>query len=371
MIDRRSFVKASMGAAALAASGVGSGRAMAGVDYDKTGAELRSGAPANDGFYMPAEWVPHERTLMQFLAPQNWYGHQLPSARAEWALVANTVAEFEPVTMAVLATDRADAKRMLSSEVELIEMPMNDGWCRDSGPTILVNQDGDRAVAGFEFNGWGAKFPPYDDDALVKARLAEAFGLPLYPAPLVAEGGAIAVDGEGTCITTEECLLHSNRNPDLSRDEVTEILKGWLGVETVIWLPRGLTPDPITDGHVDGNAAFVEPGVVLLHTTDDTGDPNYAITQEAKRQLEASSDARDRRIEVIELPLAYDVVHLNFYICNGGVVVPTAGDPRQDDAPLAVLREIFPNREVVPVSGQMLSEGGGGVHCITQQMPAV
>lgn len=371
MIDRRSFVKASMGAAALAATGAGSGRAMAGVDYGETGVELRSGAPANDGFFMPAEWVRHERTLMQFLPPDNWYAHQLPSARAEWALVANTVAEFEPVTMAVRAADRAVAKRMLSSQIELIEMPMNDGWCRDSGPTILVNEDGARAVAGFEFNGWGAKFPPYDDDALVKAHLAEVFGLPLYPAPLVAEGGAIAVDGQGTCITTEECLLHSNRNPGKSKEEVTEILKGWLGVETVIWLPRGLTPDPITDGHVDGIAAFVEPGVVLLHTTGDTSDPNYTITQDAKRQLEASTDSRGRKIEVVELPLAIDVVHLNFYICNGGVVVPTADDPHQDDAPLAVLREVFSDREVVPVSGQMLSEGGGGVHCITQQMPAV
>ena len=367
-MDRRSFVKATAGIAALWA---GWGRAMAAVDYSGTGAEIRARVPAEDGFFMPAEWEPHERTLMQFLPPQNWYGDELPSAREEWALVANTVADFEPVTMAVRPADRAEAKRMLSSEIELIEMPMNDGWSRDSGPAILVNRDGERAVAGFEFNGWGAKLPPHDDDALVKAHLAKVFGLPLYPAPLVAEGGAIAVDGEGTCITTEECLLHSNRNPNLSQDEVTELLKGWLGVETVIWLPRGLTPDPITDGHVDGIAAFIEPGVVLLHTTDDSGDPNYAITQGAKRQLESSSDASGRQFEVIELPLAYDVVHLNFYICNGGVVVPTAGDPRQDDAPLAVLREVFPDREVVPVSGQMLSKGGGGVHCITQQMPAV
>ena len=367
-MDRRSFITATAGLAGLWA---GWERAMAAVDYSNTGAALRTRAPADDGFFMPAEWAPHERTLMQFLPPQNWHPRELPAARQEWAMVANAVAAFEPVTMAVRPADRAVAKRMLSSEIALIEMPMNDGWSRDSGPTVLIDGKGARAVAGFEFNGWGAKFPPYGDDALVKARLAAHFGLPLYPAPLVAEGGAIAVDGEGTCLTTEECLLNRNRNPALSQEAVTEVLKGWLGVEQVIWLPRGLTPDPITDGHVDGIAAFVEPGVVLLHTTDDTADPNHAITQQAKRQLEASSDARGRRIEVIELPLAHDVVHLNFYICNGGVVVPTAGDPRQDDAPLAVLREVFPEREVVAVSGQMLSKGGGGVHCITQQMPAV
>jgi len=371
MIDRRNFVTLSIGAAALVATGARSGKAMAAVDYSNTGAEVRNRAPADDGFFMPAEWTPHERTLMQFLPPQNWYPHQLASAREEWALVANSVAKFEPVTMAVRPADRAEAKRLLSSEIELVEMPMNDGWCRDSGPVILVNQDGERAVAGFEFNGWGAKFPPYDDDALVKAHLADHFGLPLYPAPLVAEGGGIAVDGEGTCITTEECLLHSNRNPGKSKDEVTEVLKGWLGVEQVIWLSRGLTPDPITDGHVDGIAAFVEPGVVLLHTLDDRSDPNYAITQDAKQRLESTTDARGRYLEVVELPLAYDIVHMNFYICNGGVVVPTAGDPRQDDEPLAVLREVFPQHKVVPVSGQMLSEGGGGVHCITQQMPAI
>ena len=370
-MERRRFVSTAACAAFCAASGVPAREASGAMSYAGTGARLHNHAPVRDGFAMPAEWARHERTLMQFLPPQNWYAHELPGARREWAAVANAVAEFEPVTMAVQRSDRAAAERLLSSAIELVEFPMNDGWCRDSGPVILVNEAGERAVAGFEFNGWGGKFPPYDDDALLKARLAAHLDIPLYPAPLVAEGGAIAVDGAGTCITTEECLLHSNRNPGKSKVEVEQVLKDWLGVETVIWLGRGLTPDPITDGHVDGIAAFIGPGRVMLHTTDDDSDPNHAITLDAKRRLEATPDARGRRLEIIELPLADDVVHLNFYICNGGVVVPTVGDPRQDDAPLAILRDAFPDHAVVPVAGQMLSYGGGGVHCITQQVPAV
>lgn len=341
-------------------------------DYTQTGADIRSTPPADEGFHFPAEWQPHERTLMQFLPTQNFERHDIAASRAEWADVANAVVEFEPVTMAVRTQDMPSASRLLSSAVDLIEMPLNDGWCRDSGPMILVNGGPERRVAGFEFNCWGRKFAPYDDDALVKARFAERFDMPFHPADLVLEGGAVHVDGEGTAITTEQCLLHPNRNPGMSKTEIEAVLKGWLGVEKVIWLAKGLAPDPITDGHVDGIAAFAAPGVVLVHTTDDAGDPNRTITAAAREVLERSIDAKGRKLEVIPVPLTSpDVAHMNFYICNGAVVVPVVGAGRDDDAPLAVLRDVFPDREIVPIGGRLIAEGGGGVHCITQQVPSV
>jgi agmatine deiminase len=238
-------------------------------NYQATGAELLARTtPLEDGFFFPAEWEPHEYTIMAFPPAQNWQGYGLEEARQEWADVANAVSEFEPVLMVVQSADRRIAQNLLNSEIELIEFPLNDAWSRDTGPMVLVNAAGERRIAGFTFNGWGQKFPPYEDDALLKARLAATLEMPLYVTPLVLEGGAVALDGEGTIITTAECLLHPNRNPGLSRGEVEQVLKQYLGGEKVIWLERGLTPDPITDGHVDGICAIAAPGVVLLHQTD-------------------------------------------------------------------------------------------------------
>lgn len=369
----KSGMKLGAAAAGLATTAVWPtiGRARP-LDYATTGVDLGSRAPASDGFAFPAEWSRHERTLMQFLPPQNWYLNQLKGARREWAAVANAVAEFEPVTMAVRRWDMRQAKAVLSSAIELVEFPLNDGWSRDSGPMILTDRAGGRRVAGFEFNGWGGKFPPYGDDALAKARFAKHLGLTLFPADLVLEGGAVAMDGEGTLITTEQCLLNRNRNPGKSKAEIDAVLKGWLGVEKIIWVPKGLAPDPITDGHIDGMAAFAAPGVVLLCATDDETDQNYAITRAAKDILTKTRDAKGRKLEVIDIPLtSWNVLHMNFYICNGGVIVPVAGKAAEDDVPLAIIREAFPGRKVVPITGRVIAEGGGGVHCITQQVPAV
>lgn len=356
----------------MASAGIAQGATTRVPDYAQTGAKIVKGIPAEHGFTFPAEWEQHERTLMQFPSRQNWYRRMLDGARREWATVANTVAEHEPVTMAVQKQDRAAAQKLLSSEIELIEMPLNDAWSRDSGPMIVKNSTGARRVAGFVFNGWGGKFPPFHHDALAKARFAEHLGMPMHTSKMVLEGGAVAVDGQGTLITTEECLLHPTRNKRWSSEQVEAELRGFLGVEKVIWLPNGLTPDPITDGHVDGLAAFAAPGVVLLHTTNDQSDPNYVITQTAKRILQNATDARGRQLQVIEVPLtSWDVSYMNFYICNGAVIVPTTGEKIEDNAPLAILREAFPRHKVIAVKGNIMGGGGGGVHCITQQVPVV
>jgi agmatine deiminase len=342
-------------------------------DYASTGARLLTeSTPAEDGFYAPAEWATHERTVMAFPPPQNWEDFHIPleDMFGQWAEVANALSEYEPVLMAVRPEERNVAKRLLSGEIELFEVPLNDGWSRDSGPVFVVNEEGDRRVAGFTFNGWGAKFPPYDDDALFKARICKYLDVAMYPIDMVLEGGAVAVDGEGTLITTEQCLLNKNRNA-APKETIEKVLNDSFGTKKVIWLGKGLEPDPITDGHVDGIVAFAEPGVVLLHTTDEKDDPNFEICRDAKRRLNESRDAEGRRLEIIDVPLtSYTVGHINFYIGNGCVLVPTAGRPREDDEPMGIIREAFQNHEVVGVESKVLAAGGGGVHCITQQVPA-
>lgn len=341
----------------------------AGIDAEL----ITDSTPAADGYRFPGEWERHEATIMVMAPPRNWVdaGFAAADVRAQWADVANTVAEYEPVRMVVHPDEARHVRRLLSRDIELIELPVNDGWSRDTGPMIVVNDAGDRRVAGFTFNGWGEKFPPYRDDMLLKARLAARMGLPMYPVDLVTEGGAILTDGEGTAIVTAQCLLHDNRNPGYTHEQINDLINGALGTTKVLWVEHGLTPDPITDGHIDGIAAFAAPGVVLLHSCDLRDDPNHAICNAAKRVLEAATDAKGRRLEVIDLPLGDDLAHMNFYICNGAVIVPIAEDEAQDDAPLAILREVFPDRDVVGIGGTVLSEGGGGIHCITQQVPAV
>jgi agmatine deiminase len=236
---------------------------------------------------------------------------------------------------------------------------------------FLVNGQGQRRVAGFTFNGWGAKFPPYNDDALLKARLCQHLDVPMYPIDLVLEGGAVAVDGEGTVLTTEQCLLHKTRNSARDRTKIETLLNQSLGTTKVIWLGKGLEPDPVTDGHIDGLAAFVKPGTVLLHTTKDHSDRNFAICQDAKRRLKEATDAKGRKLEVIDLPLDADLSHMNFYIANDCVLVPIASKRDEDKRPMAILREVFPDRKVIGLDGIVLGEGGGGIHCITQQVPKV
>jgi len=344
-------------------------------DYSSTGAKLIQGStPKADGFYYPAEWEKHDFSIMVMPPPQNWrnYGIPLDDVRSQWADVANELAEYEHVLMVVRPEDRAKAKRLLSGDIELVEFAANDGWSRDSGPMFVVDGKGNRRVAGFTFNGWGAKFPPYADDGLLKARLCKHLDTPMYPIDFVLEGGAVTVDGEGTLITTQQCLLHKSRNTKHDKTAVETILNDALGTKKVVWLGKGLAPDPVTDGHVDGICAFVGPASVMLHTTDDRSDVNYPICQDAKRRLQQATDANGQKLEIIEVPLDGDVSYLNFYIANGTILVPVTGDKAQDDRPMGVMKEVFGDEyEVIGVDSNVLGEGGGGIHCITQQVPKV
>jgi agmatine deiminase len=275
------------------------------------------------------------------------------------------------VLVVVDPRERRHAKEILSEQIELVEIPVNDGWSRDSGPMFLVNDKGDRRIAGFTFNGWGAKFSPFKDDALLKARLAKHLNITMYPINLCLEGGAVAVDGEGTLLTTEQCVLNNNRNKTQNRAAVEKVLNQSLGTKKVIWLGKGLEPDPVTDGHIDGIAAFAESGTVLLHTTDERRDRNYAICQDAKKRLAEAIDAKGRKLQVIEVPLDGDVSYMNFYIANKCILVPITTDPKQDERPVGILKEVFDDYQVIGVDSRILGEGGGGIHCITQQVPKV
>ena len=340
-------------------------------DYRQTGARLiTDSTPLADGFFMPGEELRHEATVMVFPQEQNWQDEGVENVRKEWIAVAHAIAGHEEVRMVVHPQDMKAARKALDSAIKIIELHVNDGWARDTAPLFLKNEKGERRATGFIFNGWGAKFPPFSADALLKARLCEKWKVPFYPIDVVSEGGAVLVDGDGTLIVTEECLLHKNRNPKLDKATIEKRLLAGLGAKKVIWLGRGLTPDPVTDGHVDGMAAFAKPGVVLLHSIEDKADPNFKILADAKRRLRESTDAQGRKFEVIDLPLADEVGQMNFYLCNGAVIVPISGDKKQDDKPLGILREVFHDRKIVPVSGVILAKGGGGVHCITQQVPA-
>ena len=299
------------------------------------------------------------------------WGETIDQARADYAAVANAVAAFEPVTMIANAgADAALARAACSDGVEIVELPLDDSWLRDCGPIYTYRDDGDRVAIHFRFNAWGEKFPPWDRDAAVGRLIAEQLGDEVRDSTLVLEGGSILTDGEGTLLTTEQCLLNPNRNPSLSREQIEAELRLRLGVERIVWLGMGLLEDRDTDGHVDLIAAFIEPGRVLLQTVGPEN-PNYENCQENASRLRAAG------IEVTELPvLPYAEVageqiaasYLNFYICNRGLIVPVAGADTDGQA-LEAIAACYPDRELVAVPGLVLAFGGGGPHCITQQVP--
>jgi agmatine deiminase len=319
----------------------------------------------------PAEWEPHELTLMGWPCRIELWGEELEQARADYASVANAVAAFEPVIMiANSGADAAQARAACGEPVTIVELELDDSWLRDCGPIYTYGPDGRRVAVHFRFNAWGEKFSRWDRDAAVGGLIAARLGDPVIETELILEGGSILLDGQGTLLTTEQCLLHPNRNPSRSREQIEAELATRLGAGRFLWLGQGLVEDRDTDGHVDLIAAFVASGHVLLQTVGEDN-PNFATCAENRRRL------REAGIEVTEMPhLPYAVVagatvaasYMNFYICNGAVIVPVTGADTDSDA-LAIIAGAYPGREVVSVPGAVLAFGGGGPHCITQQVP--
>ncbi len=328
-------------------------------------------------WFMPAEWAPHERCLMAWPTRAELWGAYGARARQEYAATANAIAAFEPVTMVTRPGDAPEVRAACTAAVEVLEIPIDDSWLRDCGPILVVDGAGGRAGVDFRFNSWGERFRPYGQDAAVAAALLAQLGIERISSDMVLEGGAITVDGEGTLITTEQCLLNPNRNPDMTRAEIETELRRTLGVSTVIWLRWGGYEDEHTDGHVDGVCTYVRPGVVLAQSCEDPANPNYPLMAENLETLLSARDARGRRLEVIELPqipyfdLDGDTLmqsYPNFYVANGAVIVPTADHPLDAEG-LAIVAAAFPDREVVGVPSRIIAFGGGGTHCVTQQVP--
>ncbi|VVN97108.1 Putative agmatine deiminase [Pseudomonas fluorescens] len=338
----------------------------------------------NSEWMMPAEWVRHAATWMvwphnQALWESGWRV-TLPDVQADFARVANAIARFEPVKMVVDPSAVASARALCGPNIELIELAVNDSWCRDSGPTFVCHPQQGLAGISWRFNAWGGKSAHELDEGLAR-RALNHLGLPCFGTPLSNEGGAIHVDGEGTLITTESVLLNPNRNPGMSKAEMEEMFAQLLGVKKTIWLPGD--PDYVTgdmtDGHVDGVCAFARPGVLLLDATHDTQSVYAEVARENRRALELATDAQGRQFQLIELYEASDAVdteaevfcasYTNFYIANGAIIMPAYGIDA-DHVAAETLAQAFPGREVVPVRINHLAHGGGGVHCITQQQPA-
>ena len=349
--------------------------------------------PRADGFRMPGEFEPHAGCWMAWpRRPDNWRNNASP-AQHTFAQVAVAIAEFEPVTVCANAVDWPQARTLLPAHIRVIEMASDDSWLRDQGPTFVVNDRGDVRGIDWQFNAWGSMYTPHDHDKLIAQKILELERVSRYACEMVLEGGAIHVDGAGTCITTEECLLNPNRNPGLSQHEIEAVLCNTLNVETVIWLKHGVYMDDDTSGHVDNLCCFARPGVVALLWTDDPHDPQYARSQDAYARLCETRDARGRRLQVVKLPMptplhitAEEVAglsagaiarrsgtrmaasYINFYIANGGVIMP-AFSAAEDEAAYEIVQSLFPERRVVSVHSREILLGGGNIHCITQQQP--
>ena len=336
--------------------------------------EPSEATPRSDGFAMPAEWAEHQLTLVAWPCHPAAYRRAgaggMERAEVEYASVANAVSDFEPVLMLVRPDVRARARRQLAATIDLLEVDLDDAWIRDNGPIFVTDSASRVAMVHFAFNGWGGKFPS-DRDGRVAAQLASHFGVRRYVAPMVLEGGSFFVDGEGTLVTTEQCLLNPNRNPLLSREQIELTLGRYLGVDSVIWLGERHFMDPDTDGHVDCVAQFSRPGRVVVHAPSNRNHPDHDRGRENVERLRSVRDARGRSLEVVTLDTGTTrgAPNLNCYLCNGAVIAPVVG-LAEDTVALELLQAEYPTREVVPVPATAILTAGGGPHCITQQVPA-
>lgn len=315
-------------------------------------------------------------------------------AQEVFVKVAESISQFEKVTMCVSHNQYFNARMKLPAQIRVLEMSSNDAWMRDVGPTFVVNDDGEVRAVRWKFNAWGGIYFPWDKDELIALKIADIENIDCYEAPIVLEGGSIDTDGEGTLITTEECLLNPNRNPGFTKQQIEQVLKDYLGVEKIIWLKRGVYNDE-TSGHVDNLCRFVKPAEVVLTWTFDKNDPQYQISRENYEILLKETDAKGRKFKIhmihqpspihlteedvstidfaektLRKPPGYRLPasYVNFYFANGALIVPIYNDPKDEEA-LAKFREIFPERKIVGVYAKEILLGGGAIHCITLQQP--
>ena len=361
--------------------------------------QLLESTPRADGFRMPAEWEHHTGCWMIFpQRPDTWRNGGKPAQKV-FVDVATAISQFESVTIGVNHDQYQNARAMLPSHIRVVELSNNDAWMRDTGATFVINDNGQIRGVDWTFNAWGGldkmMYFPWDKDDLVASKMCEMERIDRYRTAFINEGGSIHTDGQGTLLTTESCQLNPNRNPNLSLTEVETHLQDYLGIEKIIWLGQGVFEDE-TDGHIDNLCCFVRPGVVALTWTDDKSDPQYDRSAEAYDRLMSMTDAQGQELEVHKIhqpnPMTMtqeeadglDVVdtaflrpvgerlagsYINFYIANGGIVMPQFND--EYDVPAKQkLAELFSNHDIIGISAREILLGGGNIHCITQQQPA-
>ena len=358
----------------LAAAGVG------GLSLWGGGARAQ-GTARGAGFRYPEETDPHERTFMQW--PVNRKVHDdrafLGDLQGCIADIANTIAEFEPVVMLAAAEHHQAIRRQVSASVELWDIPTDDLWCRDSGPSFVVDGKGGLAVTQFNFNGWGNK-QVHGNDGKIALRVAERLGLQVFDAGLVGEAGGVETDGHGTLIAHESTFVNPNRNKG-GKARVEAMLLDTMGAEKMIWAP-GIKGADITDYHIDALARFVKPGQVVIQMGDevDPDDPWSVAAFETRDILAAATDTRGRRLDLVILPEPYDIrvdspdfvsSYVNYYVCNGAVIAAEFGDKAADAEAAEILADLYPGREIVMLNIDPVGEVGGGIHCATHEQPKV
>ena len=331
---------------------------------------------------MPPEWHPHECCWMQWptetfpsdVTP-SWSHFDLDKGRIAWANVANTISQFETLKMIVHPNDRESAINLLNNNVEILELPINDAWCRDTGAIFLLNDKNELGGVDSDFNCWGYKENFELDDKVAKFMI-EKTNSKYFKNNMVLEGGSINVNGKGTMITTEQCLLNKNRNPELSKEQIEKNLKDYFGVSKIIWLKHGT--DEGTDGHVDNVACFSNSNSILTMTCTDKSDSYYDLLTENLEILRSSTDQDGNPLNIIELEMSKKRLipnddepssYINFYISNNAIILPIFGDEPADENAKKILESQFQNRQIVCLDGRDILLGGGNIHCITQQQP--
>jgi agmatine deiminase len=326
----------------------------------------------------PAEWEPHSATWLSWPRNADTWPRNLAQAQAEFADFVRVIAEVEPVKLLCGGDARETASRFVGNvpNVELIDLPTNDAWMRDYGPTF-VEQAGQATVIDWTYNAWGGKYPPFDNDAQVALAAATRLQIPTVSIQRVIEGGALEGNGAGVVMTTRSCLLNPNRSGPRAEKEIDALLKEQLGANEIWWLEGGDMVGDDTDGHIDQIARFISADTILVSSEQNSGDPNYQTFRRAQEQLLEFSTRHQGRMQVIELPMPSAVMmfgvrlpasYANFYFANGIVIVPQFDDPNDEHA-IKLLRTLLPDRKVIPLASRNLSVGLGSFHCLSQQQP--
>lgn len=356
--------------------------------------------PKQDGYFMPSEMARHRCTYILWPEREDNWRNNAEDAQAVFKQVIETIAKYEPVVVGVNKSQYLHLLEMNLPNVQVVEISNNDAWIRDCGATFVVNADGGLRAVNWKFNAWGGLvnglYFPWDQDDFVASKMAAIEKVDYYHlTDFVLEGGSIHSDGEGTLLTTEECLLDPGRNPNMSKDEIEAMLKQYTGAEKVLWIPKGIYMDEDTNGHVDNICQWVAPGKVVLAWEDNPEDPQHERSQMAFDYLSSQTDAAGRPIEIVKLHVPnpvtirqeeadhVDVVegsfprregdrlpasYVNYYNCNGAIILPVFNDPH-DEAAIETLQNLFPDKVIEPIPAREILLGGGNIHCITQQVP--